>query len=194
MSEWLKETGCKPVGSAYVGSNPTPTTLQSDVELLEQALGDGESLVWTGRSSDRLLMRSDYFFVLLGACLGVMAIGAFIASLLALIDGDGAAAFVGLFVSLLAGAVALFLVFGRLVRRYRRTHGRTYAITNLRVIESHLSETRSVDLASGPAADVTHHFERRGTITVGDIKIENVDNAAVVYELLSAELAKLRST
>lgn len=27
MSEWLKETGCKPVGSAYVGSNPTPTTI-----------------------------------------------------------------------------------------------------------------------------------------------------------------------
>ena len=26
MSEWLKETGCKPVGSAYVGSNPTPST------------------------------------------------------------------------------------------------------------------------------------------------------------------------
>ena len=138
-------------------------------------------------------MRSDYFFVLLGACLGVMAIGAFIASLLALIDGDGAAAFIGLFVSLLTGAIALFLVFGRLIRRYRRTHGRTYAITNLRVIESRLSETRSVDLASGPASDVTHHFERRGTITVGDIKIENVDNAAVVYELLSAELAKTRS-
>lgn len=27
MSEWLKETGCKPVGSAYVGSNPTPAIL-----------------------------------------------------------------------------------------------------------------------------------------------------------------------
>src|SRR6476619_477317 len=24
MSEWLKETGCKPVGSAYAGSNPAP--------------------------------------------------------------------------------------------------------------------------------------------------------------------------
>ncbi len=25
VSEWLKETGCKPVGSAYTGSNPVPT-------------------------------------------------------------------------------------------------------------------------------------------------------------------------
>ena len=25
MSEWLKETGCKPVGSAYAGSNPAPS-------------------------------------------------------------------------------------------------------------------------------------------------------------------------
>jgi hypothetical protein len=24
MSEWLKETGCKPVGLAYAGSNPAP--------------------------------------------------------------------------------------------------------------------------------------------------------------------------
>jgi hypothetical protein len=27
VSEWLKETGCKPVGSAYAGSNPAPTTI-----------------------------------------------------------------------------------------------------------------------------------------------------------------------
>src|SRR2546423_6527635 len=26
MSEWLKETGCKPVGLAYAGSNPAPPT------------------------------------------------------------------------------------------------------------------------------------------------------------------------
>ena len=28
MPEWLKGTGCKPVGYAYVGSNPTPSTTQ----------------------------------------------------------------------------------------------------------------------------------------------------------------------
>jgi hypothetical protein len=28
MSEWLKETGCKPVGSAYAGSNPAPPTVR----------------------------------------------------------------------------------------------------------------------------------------------------------------------
>jgi hypothetical protein len=26
VPEWLKGTGCKPVGFAYVGSNPTPST------------------------------------------------------------------------------------------------------------------------------------------------------------------------
>ena len=26
VPEWLKGTGCKPVGYAYVGSNPTPST------------------------------------------------------------------------------------------------------------------------------------------------------------------------
>src|SRR3712207_2035697 len=28
MPEWLKGTGCKPVGSAYAGSNPAPPTLR----------------------------------------------------------------------------------------------------------------------------------------------------------------------
>ena len=28
MSEWLKETDCKSVGSAYVGSNPTSPTFE----------------------------------------------------------------------------------------------------------------------------------------------------------------------
>ena len=28
MPERLKGTGCKPVGYAYVGSNPTPSTIQ----------------------------------------------------------------------------------------------------------------------------------------------------------------------
>jgi hypothetical protein len=27
VPEWLKGTGCKPVGLAYVGSNPTPSTM-----------------------------------------------------------------------------------------------------------------------------------------------------------------------
>ncbi|CCQ74624.1 protein of unknown function [Magnetospira sp. QH-2] len=27
VPEWLKGTGCKPVGYAYVGSNPTPSTI-----------------------------------------------------------------------------------------------------------------------------------------------------------------------
>ena len=36
MSEWLKETGCKPVGSAYAGSNPAPPTAVT-TELIFQS-------------------------------------------------------------------------------------------------------------------------------------------------------------
>ncbi|MBJ7355282.1 MAG: hypothetical protein JHC98_10710 [Thermoleophilaceae bacterium] len=162
-------------------------------------LGAGESITWSGRSnSERLLIRSDYLFVLSGAVLGVLALGAFIASILAIFAGDGAAAFVGLVISMAVGALALFLMFGRLIRRYRRAHRTSYAITNTRVIEvvapaEHSGEptVRSVLLADQPKAAFTDHFERRGSITVGTIKLENIDNAAVVYELLSAELAKL---
>ena len=37
MSEWLKETGCKPVGSAYAGSNPAPPTAVTDDRRNQQA-------------------------------------------------------------------------------------------------------------------------------------------------------------
>jgi hypothetical protein len=160
-------------------------------DVVEHELGVGESLVWTGRGSDRLLIRSDYVFVLSGAVLGVIALGAFVASLLALIDGDGAAATIGLLVSLVAGALAVFLMFGRLIRRYRRMRSTAYAITNQRVIEAHELRTESVSLASNPSAKLTNHFERRGTITVGTIKLENINDAAVVFEILSAEIAKV---
>ncbi len=49
MPEWLKGTGCKPVGLAYVGSNPTPSTMP---RLLGWFAWDflcefgGEWLVW----------------------------------------------------------------------------------------------------------------------------------------------------
>src|SRR3954454_10059897 len=33
MSEWLKETGCKPVGLAYAGSNPAPPTGRVTVDV-----------------------------------------------------------------------------------------------------------------------------------------------------------------
>src|SRR3546814_7101120 len=31
MPEWLKGTDCKSVGSAYVGSNPTPSTIRQRI-------------------------------------------------------------------------------------------------------------------------------------------------------------------
>ena len=38
MPEWLKGTGCKPVGYAYVGSNPTPSTITRCSVMVFQAL------------------------------------------------------------------------------------------------------------------------------------------------------------
>ncbi|MGH2960507.1 MAG: hypothetical protein ACRDKE_12940, partial [Solirubrobacterales bacterium] len=138
------------------------------------------------------------FFVLLGAVLGVIAIGAFVASLIALFGGDGAASFIGLIVSLLAGALALFLMFGRLIRRYRHTQRNGYAITDRRVIQLTAAAdrtqdptARSIEFSTNPVTSLQNHFERRGTITVGTIKMENINDAAVVYELLAAELAKV---
>ncbi len=46
-------------------------------------------------------------------------------------------------------------------------------------------------LADQPKTSIQDHFERRGSITVGSIRMENINDAAVVYELLSAELAKV---
>src|SRR5204863_4869645 len=58
MSEWLKETGCKPVGLAYAGSNPAPPTV-SDRRLGAAGLGElllepvvGERLVVEWRHLD----------------------------------------------------------------------------------------------------------------------------------------------
>lgn len=192
MSEWLKETGCKPVGSAYVGSNPTPTTL-----TVEAQLGEGEALVWSGRSSDKLLIRSDYIFVLSGALLGVIALGAFVATLIVFFGGDAAAATVGMPFAIAVGAASLYLMFGRLIRRYRRSRRKSYAITNLRVIELTTRDDPSeppfekiVELADAPTTSLQNHFEGRGTILVGSVKLENINDAPVVYELLQAELAK----
>src|SRR3954465_14006407 len=45
MSEWLKETGCKPVGSAYAGSNPAPPIKQASIGLALS--GDRRETRWS---------------------------------------------------------------------------------------------------------------------------------------------------
>src|SRR5215204_3596129 len=49
MSEWLKETGCKPVGSAYAGSNPAPP-----IHLLRWTPAD-----MSGQSRENALLTPD---------------------------------------------------------------------------------------------------------------------------------------
>ena len=43
MPEWLKGTGCKPVGSAYLGSNPSaPTIFARVAQSVEHFVGNEE--------------------------------------------------------------------------------------------------------------------------------------------------------
>ena len=44
MPEWLKGTGCKPVGSAYLGSNPSAPTiyLARVAQSVEHIVGNDE--------------------------------------------------------------------------------------------------------------------------------------------------------
>jgi ketosteroid isomerase-like protein len=56
MSEWLKETGCKPVGYAYAGSNPAPPTLVAS-QRIEQLRAAIEAFNRTGQLTGRLLAR-----------------------------------------------------------------------------------------------------------------------------------------
>ena len=48
MPEWLKGTGCKPVGYAYVGSNPTPSTTVSCVAEWARVIKDDRKTVKKG--------------------------------------------------------------------------------------------------------------------------------------------------
>ena len=47
MSEWLKETGCKPVGSAYTGSNPVPPTFNLRIFTLRRTSATGTLVYMT---------------------------------------------------------------------------------------------------------------------------------------------------
>ena len=53
MSEWLKETGCKPVGSAYAGSNPAPPTSRARPSGVAAATGVGVRALRDSRAQAR---------------------------------------------------------------------------------------------------------------------------------------------
>ena len=56
MSEWLKEMGCKPIGSAYAGSNPAPPTLVAS-QRIEQLRAAIEAFNRTGELTGGILAR-----------------------------------------------------------------------------------------------------------------------------------------
>jgi hypothetical protein len=156
---------------------------------LTEHLRPGETVVWSGQPNrDKLLMRVDYIWVPLGLLIGVLSIASFVAALLTLFDGN-AGAVIGLLVSMLLAALALYLVFGRFVQRRRRAAATFYAITDSRVVALDRGVVNEVGLGESIEPRLTEQFERRGVISVGKLDLWNIDNAAVVFEILSGQIA-----
>jgi hypothetical protein len=166
--------------------------------LTDDQLAPGETIIWTrAPNRDRLLMRIDYLLVPLGFVIGVVAAAALVAAVLAIFDGDGAAAFLGLLLALLTGALALWLVFGRFISRFRQARDSVYAMTETRLFERRAVSgsdpiIKSVQLSDDPPVSMRRHYEQRGTIRVGPIELFNIDNAALAVEEIHAQIAQVK--
>lgn len=168
---------------------------------IDDQLGPDEQLIWVGKAnSDRLLRRSDYAWVWSGVVLGTVAMAALLAAILQLVDGNGTGGLIGLAIAALLGVLALYLVFGRLARRFGATHRALYAITNERAIAVQMPsspadapELAAVAISRGLSPRLVMHYEGRGTIELGDLAFVNIDNAPVVFELLQAQIAGSRA-
>jgi hypothetical protein len=166
--------------------------------LTDDQLAPGETIIWTSAPNrDRLLMRIDYLLVPLGFVIGVVAAAALVAAVLAIFDGDGAAAFLGLLLALLTGALALWLVFGRFISRFRQARDSVYAMTETRLFERRAVSgsdpiIKSVQLSDDPPISMRRHYEQRGTIRVGPVELFNIDNAAVAVEEIHAQIAQVK--
>lgn len=171
-----------------------------EAEQFNERLAPGEEVVWVGAPNrDRLLRSIDYVYVWTGVLLGVVATAAFVAAVIAMFDAsNGGAVVVGLFVAAVLGASSIYLVFGRFIGRFRKIRKVSYALTSTRVIK----RTGPATLEDAPAfeearltpsmyTNLSTYYEGRGTITAGSLRLENIDQAPVVFELLQAQLAQL---
>ncbi len=189
MSEWLKETGCKPVGSAYVGSNPTPTIVKPDFESL---LDPGERLIWSGSpSQDRLLMRIDYWLIPLGLVLGIVSFAGFFVALKDVTGGTGSWGWVALAA---AGLWAAWrMVLGHVIRRRRLALSTIYVLTDERLLRARVRDgvprnVRAATFAERPRMRVRPEFEGRATIVVGPVVLFNIEGGARVETLIRQQL------
>jgi hypothetical protein len=165
----------------------------------DDILEPDERIVWVGRAnSDRLLRRSDYAAVWGGIVLGVVATALLIATTGVMLQRATIGAAIGFLAGVALGALALHLVFGRFVRRFLGTRHAVYSITSTRVIAMRGPDrpggeavVDQVELTPRTETALQTHYEGRGTITVGALRLENIDDAAVVNELLQAQIAQL---
>lgn len=152
----------------------------------------GERIVWSGKPNrDKLLMRSDYWFMPVGLLFGLLAIASFIAAIVALFADGGAGAFVGLLASIVLGFISFQLVIGRVVRRRRAFGSLKYAITDRRVLALTGDALRAHSLGEMQPT-LVNQYERRGDIRTGNLTMQNLDDAAVVFEILSGQIAAAR--
>lgn len=158
---------------------------------LSELLQPGETVVWSGTPNrDQLLVRSDYVWIPLGLLVALLALAAFIASVVTFIGGNGGGV-VGLVVALALGAVAYQLIIGRVVRRRAALKNLSYAITDRRAIV--VGDNLQTTALNGASPQIVQHYNNRGTISLGDLRFENVNDAPLVFEILSAQIAAARS-
>lgn len=155
---------------------------------LSELLEPGETVVWSGTPNrDQLLVRSDYWWIPLGLLIALLALAAFIASIVAFFGGS-AGGVVGMVVAIALGAIAYQLVIGRVVRRRASLAGLNYAITDRRVMVVG-SGGQQVAALNGAKPELTQHYNNRGTIELGGLRLENINEAPVVFEIISGQVA-----
>lgn len=171
-----------------------------DGSVFSERLAPGEEIVWSGApNSERLLRSVDYVWVWAGILLGVVAMASFIAAVVAIFEAsNGGAVVIGLFVSAVLGVASIYLVFGRFAGRFRKLRRVSYALTPVRVLKRTGPDSPVGDpvfeearLTPSMYTNLSTYYQGRGTITAGSLRLENIDEAPVVFEMLQAQLAQL---
>lgn len=172
----------------------------NDTAVFSPHLLPGEQIVWSGRPNpDELLVRADRIWIPLGLIAMLFALAAFIASIVTLLGAGSGGALVGFLVALALGATGFHLMIGRVAQRRKRFLATEYAITDRRALMLQIApaldipkiELKEAALAASDPK-LVNQIAQRGDIAIGRLLFENVDDAPVVFEILSGQIAAAR--